>query len=186
MFKLEVIITSTRPQRVGLPIGQWFYDHAVKHGKFEVGFTDLKEINLPVFNEPKHPRLQEYEYQQTKDWSARVDQADAFVFVIPEYNHAMPPAMLNALDYLQKEWNYKAAGFVSYGGVSAGTRSWVMARQVLTSFKVMPIPEAVNIPFVGQLMKEGVFQATNAHTDPANVMLDELHKWTGALKPLRG
>src|SRR5262245_52724626 len=123
MLKLDVIIASTRPERAGLPIANWFIEHAQKHGRFEVVRADLKEINLPLLDEPKHPRLQQYEREHTRRWSATVKAADAFVIVTPEYNFSSPPALVNALDYLYTEWNYKPAGFVSYGGASGGMRS---------------------------------------------------------------
>ena len=84
-------------------------------------------------DEPKHPRLREYEHQHTKDWSARVEAADAFVFVHPEYNYGITAPLKNALDYLSQEWNYKPLGLVSYGGVSAGTRAAQMIKQVATT-----------------------------------------------------
>ena len=103
-------------------------------------------MNLPLLDEPEHPRLQHYRHDYTKAWSATVQRADAYVFVTPEYNHGAPPVLINALDRVFVEWNYKPAGFVSYGGVSAGTRSVVMTKTVLTGLKMVPILEAVNIP----------------------------------------
>jgi NAD(P)H-dependent FMN reductase len=97
----------------------------------------------------------------------------------------MPPALLNALDHLYHEWSYKACGFVSYGGVSAGTRSVQTARLMATGFKMMPMVEAVNIPFVTQLMENGIFKNNETHDKAATVVLDELLRWTDALKPLR-
>jgi NAD(P)H-dependent FMN reductase len=91
--------------------------------KFSIDLVDLKEVNLPLLDEPEHPRLQHYRHDYTKAWSATVQRADAYVFVTPEYNHGAPPVLINALDCVFVEWNYKPAGFVSYGGVSAGTRS---------------------------------------------------------------
>ena len=103
MPKLAVVIASTRPGRVGWPVGQWFLDRARAHGKFEVELIDLKELNLPHLDEPKHPRLQQYEHAHTKAWSKTVSQTDTFVFVTPEYNYGMPPALLNALKVVGKD-----------------------------------------------------------------------------------
>lgn len=185
MAKLLVIICSTREGRAGEPIAKWFVELAKAHGKFEVEVADLKAVNLPLFDEPKHPRFKQYTHEHTKRWSATVESADAFVFVTPEYNYGMPPALVNAVDYLFQEWQYKAAGFVSYGGVSAGTRSVQHAKQLLTSLKLVTIPEAVSIPFFANHLKEGKFDAPEQQK-PAHAMLDELAKWTGALKTLRG
>src|SRR5258706_3486437 len=174
MSKLSVIIGSTRPGRVGLPIGQWFFERARLHGKFEVELVDLKQQNLPLLDEPKHPRFGEYEREHTKAWSKVVKASDAFVFVSPEYNFSAPPALLNAIDFLFHEWAYKAAGFVSYGGMSGGIRAVQMLKQPLISMKVVGIPESVAIPFFTQLMDNGAFKGSEALEKSAVTMLDEL------------
>jgi NAD(P)H-dependent FMN reductase len=187
MPKLHVVIVSTRPGRVGLPVGNWFVERAKEHGKFDVTLVDLKEVNLPLFDEPKHPRLKQHEHAHTKAWSAIVDAADAFVFVMPEYNFSVPAPFINAVDYLFAEWAYKPAAFVSYGGMSGGVRSVQMAKQLLTSLKVVPIPEAVAIAFVQNHMNEKKeFTGTEQHASSAKAMLDELLRWSTALKTLRG
>jgi NAD(P)H-dependent FMN reductase len=183
--RLHVVIASTRPGRVGLPIGTWFHAFAQRHAKFEVRLVDLAEVNLPFIDEPKHPRFAQYEHAHTKAWSADVAAADAFVFVTPEYNYGAPPALLNAFDYLFHEWTYKPAGFVSYGGAAGGTRSVQMTKQVVTALKMMPMLEAVIVPFYAQHLEEGVFKATEVHEKAATIMLDELLRWTEALRPLR-
>jgi NAD(P)H-dependent FMN reductase len=186
VFKLAIVVTSTREQRAGLAVTKWFVERVAQHGKFEGTVVDLKEINLPLLDEPIHPMKQQYQHAHTRAWSQIVAAADAFVFVMPEYNYGMPPAMLNALDYLFYEWNYKAAGFVSYGGLSGGTRSVQMSKQVITSLRMMPIPEAVNFPFFTKLMDpNGVFHPTDPSNDAATKLLDELLRWTAALKTLR-
>ena len=107
------------------------------------------------------------------------------MFVTPEYNYTIPPALVNALDHLYHEWSYKACGFVSYGGVSGGTRSVQTAKLMVTGFKMVPIVEAVNIPFYAQLMENGVFKGSETADKAVPVMLDELLRWTDALKALR-
>ena len=117
-LKLHIVVCSTRPGRVGLSVAKWFEGVTVQHAKFACELVDLAEFNLPVYNEPNHPRFQKYQHDHTKKWSACVSAADAFVFVTPEYNYGPPPSLLNALDYVYVEWNYKPASFVSYGGMS--------------------------------------------------------------------
>jgi NAD(P)H-dependent FMN reductase len=185
MPKLSVVIGSTRPGRIGLPVGQWFAELAKGHGKFQVTLVDLKELSLPLLDEPKHPRLAEYVHEHTKAWSEIVKAADAFVFVTPEYNYSVAPALLNAIDYLFHEWAYKAAGFVSYGGISGGMRSVQALKQPLSTLKVVGIPEAVTITFFAQLMENGVFKGSEALEKAGATMLDELLRWTDALALLR-
>jgi NAD(P)H-dependent FMN reductase len=186
MPNLQVIIASTRPGRVGLPVGEWFYARAVAHGGFAVDLVDLAALNLPFMDEPAHPRLRRYTNPHTRDWSARVDAADAFVFVMPEYNHGFTAPLKNAIDYLHHEWAYKPAGFVSYGGVAAGTRAVQMLKPVLTVLKMTPLTEAVSIPFVTQFIdQDGRLQANELMEQATTAMLDELQRVESALRPLR-
>jgi NAD(P)H-dependent FMN reductase len=183
---LRIIIGSTRPGRVGPSVATWIAERAREHGGFDIQVTDLAELNLPLYDEPNHPRLRQYVHQHTKDWSALVDASDAFIFVIPEYNFGFNAATKNAIDYLSHEWQHKPAGIVSYGGVSAGTRATQMLKQVITALKIMPVPEAVNIPFVGQLLDEDKRFKSNELIDAsATAMLDEVLAWSGALATLR-
>jgi NAD(P)H-dependent FMN reductase len=185
MPELNVIVASTRPGRVGYPVAQWFTELATAHGGFDVELVDLAAFDLPLLDEPDHPRLGQYVHQHTLDWSASVAAADAFVFVTPEYNHGMPASLKNAIDYLHNEWQYKPVGFVSYGGVSAGTRAVAMTKQVVTPLKMTAVTEAVSIPFVTQFLEKGAIQANETMEGAAKSMLDELLRYTEALAPLR-
>ena len=183
---LQVIIGSTRPGRVGPAVADWIIERARARADFEVVVTDLAELNLPMFDEPNHPRLHQYVHQHTKDWSAVVDRSDAFIFVIPEYNYSLNAATKNAIDYLNREWWNKPLGIVSYGGVAAGTRAALMLKQVLSAFQVVPVTDSVNIPFVREKLDEdGRLKPNEIMEQAAAVMLDELARWTEALRPLR-
>jgi NAD(P)H-dependent FMN reductase len=183
---LRIIIGSTRPGRVGPAVAEWITRRAEEHGGFDVQVTDLAELDLPLLDEPNHPRLRQYTHEHTKAWSALVEGSDAFVFVTPEYNYGFNAALKNAVDYLYNEWQHKPAGIVSYGGIAAGTRATQMLKQVLTALKIMPVPEAVNIPFVREFLDEdGRFKPTEAMDASATAMLDELLRWTESMRPLR-
>jgi NAD(P)H-dependent FMN reductase len=186
MPKLHVILASTRPGRAGEPIADWFVERAVAHGAFEVELVDLAEVDLPFMDEPNHPRLRRYTHEHTKAWAARVDSADAFVFVTPEYNYGLTAPLKNAIDYLHFEWQHKPVGFVSYGGVAAGTRAVQMLKQVVTTLKMLPLFEAVNIPFHTQLIdEEGALEANEVMVKAAAAMLDELVLTEAMLAPRR-
>ena len=185
-LRLLIIIASTRPGRVGLPVGQWFSERAREHGGFEVSVADLAELALPFMDEPNHPRLRRYEHQHTKDWSARVEAADAFVFVTPEYNHSYNAALKNAIDFLHNEWAYKPVGFASYGGIAAGTRALQALKPVVAALRMTPVVEAGNIPFVGQFVDEDeVFRPNDVLDQAADAMLVELSRVEAALRSLR-
>ena len=183
---LQIVIASTRPGRVGLPVAQWFDGVARAQGAFDVELVDLAEVALPLLDEPGHPIARQYLFDHTRAWSETVDRADAFVFVIPEYNHSYNAAVKNALDYLHAEWNYKPVGFVSYGGVAAGTRAMTALKPVVAALRMFPVVEAVNIPFVAQFIDdEGRFAPNDVLALGAAGMLAELDRMTEALRPLR-
>lgn len=185
-LRLHTIICSTRPTRVGPIVADWFHELAEREESFEAHLVDLKKLDLPVFDEPKHPRLGEYEHQHTRRWSESVAAADAFVFVTPEYNFGPTPALVNALTFLFREWNYKPAGFVSYGGVSGGLRGVQAVKPLMTTLKMMPIPEAVTIPMVQTMIGEDrVFRPTEMMEKGAGAMLKELGRFARAMKELR-
>lgn len=183
--ELHVVIASTRPGRIGPKVAEWFAGYARQHDHFKVRLVDLADFNLPMYNEPNHPVMQQYEHDHTKAWAASVKSADAFVFVTPEYNFNPPPALVNALNYVYREWNYKPAGFVSYGGVSGGLRAVQSAKQLVTTLKMMPMVESVAMPMVTQLFDEqGEFHSNELIEHSAGQMLDEMLKWSNALMPL--
>lgn len=186
MPKLTVIIGSTRPGRAGLPIAEWFVTRAEAHRVFDVQVADLAEVDLPLLDEPNHPRLRRYIHQHTRDWSEIVDASDAFVIVTPEYNYGYPAPLKNALDYLHEEWQYKPVGFVSYGGVAAGTRAVQQLKQVVTTLKMLPVFDAVNVPFHTQFIDDGgQLQANEIMEQAADAMLNELVRTEVALRSLR-
>ncbi|WEX07880.1 NADPH-dependent FMN reductase [Chelativorans sp. AA-79] len=185
-LKLNVVIGSTRPGRVGPAIAQWFKDFAAAHGKFQVELVDLADFHLPLLDEASHPRLQQYEHEHTRRWSRSAASADAFVFVTPEYDYFPPASLVNAVQALNLEWAYKAAGVLSYGGISGGLRSSQELRQLLANVNVHALPQVVPVPIFPQFINdEGEFRPNEQMTDGAKGMLDELHKWATALKTLR-
>lgn len=181
---LQVIVASTRPGRKGPAFAQWFSAVARQHGGFEVVDIDLAEIGLPFLDEPNHPRLGQYLHQHTLDWSASVSSADAFVFVTPEYNYGYNAVLKNAIDYLHTEWADKAVGFLGYGGIGAGTRAIQQLKQVVTTLRMVPVFESVNIAFAAQALGEDARVLPDAGRDlAATTMLDELLRVTHKLRP---
>ena len=186
MYNLKIIIASTRPGRKGPLFASWMLEISRKHPDFNVELLDLAEINLPFFDEPNHPGIQQYHHEHTKSWSRQVASADAFIFVTPEYNYGFPATLKNAIDYLSVEWAYKPVGFVSYGGVAAGTRAVQMLKQIVTTLKMVPVVESVNIPyFFKHINQEGNFIAEETMNKTAEDMLAEILKWTESLVIMR-
>ncbi|MEQ6896803.1 NAD(P)H-dependent oxidoreductase [Microbacterium sp. KR10-403] len=187
MTRLMIIVGSVREGRIGLPIAQWVQKEADADSRFDVDFADLKEIALPLMDEPNHPRLRQYTKDYTKAWSERVDAADAFIFVQPEYNYSYAPSLKNALDYLHQEWRRKPVGTVSYGGISGGTRGVVALRPVQQALGLVPTSSNVELAWAAQqLDDDGVFQPRESNERMLHAQFDELVALADALRPLRG
>jgi NAD(P)H-dependent FMN reductase len=180
-----IIVGSVRPGRVGLPIAEWVRVEAEKTGRFEIDLADLKELNLPFMDEPNHPILRQYTQQHTLDWSARVDAAEAFIFVTPEYNYSFSPALKNALDYLNKEWWRKPLGYVSYGGVSGGTRGVADLMTVTAALGLVRVGANVELSFGGKQVVDGVFQPGEKESAIILRELEEVDNLAGFLTPAR-
>lgn len=185
-YKLKVISSTVRPGRKGPLIANWIVEQVKLDPTFDVELLDLGEINLPMMNEAAHPRLQKYEHQHTKDWSKKIEEADAFIFVTAEYDYNYPAPLRNALEYLANEWAYKAAGIVSYGGISAGTRAANSLKADLSTFKMVPVAEGVNLPLFTQYIKEdGTFVAPEQSNKAAAVMIKEIKRWIIGLRLIK-
>ncbi|MFV0435544.1 MAG: NADPH-dependent FMN reductase [Leucobacter sp.] len=186
MPRLMIVVGSVREGRIAQPIAEWVRSAAEADGRFEVDFADLKEIALPLMDEPNHPRLRKYTKPYTIAWSERVDAADAFLFLFPEYNYSYSPAMKNALDYLAAEWDRKPVGLVNWGGVSGGTRSAAAMRPVISALGMVATRGSVEINFPqNQVDESGRFTPTEHQSTVLHSQLDELLRLDEALRPLR-
>lgn len=184
-MKLNIIIASTRPGRVGPVIAEWFAGQVRDDLGFEVELVDLAEVGLPFLDEAGHPSEVRYLHDHTRRWSASVAGADAFVLVMPEYNVGFTAPLKNALDFLYLEWHHKAVGFVSYGMTSAGLRAVEMLKPVLVSLKMVPVHDAVSVPLRQRLDATGVLRPDRVMEEAAQDLLEELRLLTEVLAPLR-
>lgn len=187
MYKLKIISSTVRPGRKGPAIAHWIAERAKHHGSYEVEVLDLGEIGLPLMNEAQHPTMKQYELEHTRQWSAKIEEADAFIFVTAEYDYSYPASLRNALEYLVHEWAYKAAGIVSYSaGPYAGVRAVNNLKTDLLNLKVVSLLEAVNVPTLNQFIGEdGVFTANVQLLKASNTMLDQLARWTKGMQVIK-
>lgn len=185
MLNVMIIHASTREGRQGITVSDWVKASAQMREEFTVDFVDLKELNLPFMDEPKHPKLHQYTQEHTIAWSNRVERADAFIFVTSEYNYGMPAPLKNALDYLSSEWRYKPVGFVGYGGIAGGTRSIQQLKQVTSALRMFPF-DGVFLPFFAtQFDEKGIFQPTDRNQRALQALFDELLHLGEGMKILR-
>jgi len=186
MTSLKIITSTTREKSQGIKVARWITDVAKADADLNVELLDLREVGLPMMDEPEHPRLGKYIHESTKEWSKKIAEADAFIIVLGEYNYGYPAPIKNAIDHLFNEWRYKPVAFVSYGGISAGLRSTQMLKQVVTTLNMMPVADQVNIPFFAKLINEdGQFVPDQSIERSAHAMLKELKRWSDAMKPMR-
>ncbi len=184
MIKLAIIIGSTRPGRKAEAVARWVYDHAKTRSDAESEIVDLLDFRLPLLDEPIPPSMGKYTKEHTKAWAAKVDTFDAFVFVTPEYNHATSAALKNAIDFLYREWNNKAAGFVGYGG-AGGTRAVEHLRLVMGELQVATVRAQVALSLFHDFEDFTTFRPGPHHQASLKAMLDQVVAWGGALRSLR-
>jgi NAD(P)H-dependent FMN reductase len=184
MLRIAVIIGSTRPGRVGESVAKWLYEQTKKRTEAEFELIDIKEFNLPLLDEPVPPAKGQYSKEHTKTWAAKIDSFDGYVFVTPEYNHGICGALKNAIDFLYREWNNKAAGFVGYGS-AGGVRAVEHLRLVMAEVQVATVRNQVALSLLTDFENYTNFKPAVHHEKSVNQMLDQLIAWSGALKTLR-
>jgi NAD(P)H-dependent FMN reductase len=184
MIKVAIVIGSTRPGRKAEDVARWVHGIASKRSDAEYELVDIQEFNLPLLDEPMPPARMQYTQPHTKAWSAKVASFDAYVFVTPEYNHGPSGALKNAIDFLYREWNNKAAGFVGYGG-AGGTRAVEQLRLVMGELLVADVRAQVALSLSTDFENYTTFKPAPSHERSVNIMLDQVVAWGGALKTLR-
>jgi NAD(P)H-dependent FMN reductase len=186
MLKIAIILGSTRPGRNGEAVAQWVYNIAKKRGRTDAEFeyVDIQDFNLPLLDEPIPPSQGQYTKDHTKAWSAKIDSFDAFIFVTPEYNHGIPGALKNAIDFLYREWNNKSAGFVSYGS-AGGVRSVEHLRLVMAELQVADVRAQVTLSLFTDFENFTTFKPAGFQEQAINTLLDQVIAWGSALKDLR-
>ena len=183
-IRIAIIIGSTRPNRLGESVGKWVHEIASSRTDAQYELIDLKQIDLPLLDEPIPPSQGKYSHDHTKAWAAKIDSFDGFVFVTPEYNHGTCAALKNAIDYLYKEWNNKAAGFVGYGS-AGGTRAVESLRLVMGELQVADVRAQVMLSLFTDFENFKTFKPAAMHEQSLHTMLGQLVTWAGALKAVR-
>jgi NAD(P)H-dependent FMN reductase len=179
-----IIIGSTRPGRNGEAVGKWIHEIAKWRKDVDFELVDVRDFNLPLLDEPIPPSMGKYSKEHTKAWSVKIESFDAYIFVTAEYNHGIPGALKNAIDFLYKEWNNKVAGFVSYGS-AGGVRAVEQLRLVMAELKVATVRAQVSLSLFADFENFSNFKPAPFQEKSANAMLDEVVAWSGALKILR-
>jgi NAD(P)H-dependent FMN reductase len=191
-MKLHIVIGSTRPDRAADPVHRWVEARARVHGAFDVEVIDLRDWPLPMFTETIHtvgdPADPTYSDPIVKAWNAKVREADAHLFITPEYNHSIPGVLKNAIDnvFLSFGLRNKPATAVGYsGGVVGGARAVEHLAQILVEAECVPLRNAVLVGEVGSAF-DGAGEPTRPISDiTLQICLDDLAWWAEALAAAR-
>lgn len=181
---IQVIISSTRENRFGSTVGEWFRSVAEARDDLEVELIDLRDYPMPFFDEPTSPAGGHYA-EEAKPWAEKISRGDGYVIVSAEYNHGPTAVLKNALDHIYKEWNNKPIAFVSYGGGAGGARAVQQLRLTSIELQMAPIRNAVVIPMARGAFNDDGRPNNDALNDRANALLDQLVWWARALKAAR-
>lgn len=184
MVRIAIVIGSTRPNRIGPGVARWVLEKARQRTDAEFELLDIADFQLPLLDEPMPPSMGNYQNDHTKRWAEAIAGFDGFVFVTPEYNHGTSAALKNALDYLYKEWNNKAAGFVGYGSLM-GARAVESLRISLAELQVATVRAQVGLSLRTDFENYRDFKPDPHHEKALATMLDQLVAWSRALRPVR-
>jgi NAD(P)H-dependent FMN reductase len=185
MLEIAIVTGSTRPGRNNEAVANWVYSVAKEREDAEFELVDIASYNLPLLDEPMPPVFSQYSHKHTKAWSDKIASFDAYVFVTPEYNHSTSGALKNAIDYLYREWNNKAAAFVSYGGHAGGARAVEHLRLIMAEVMVATVRAQVLLSLYADFENFRTFKPGTQREKELHAMLDQVVAWGGALKTLR-
>lgn len=184
MTKIGIILGSTRPGRNGEAVAKWVYDVAAKRTDAEFELVDLLDYNLPHLDEAIPPSMGQYSQPHTIEWAKKIDSFDGFIFVTPEYNHSTSGALKNAIDFLFKEWNNKAAGFVGYGSVG-GARAVEHLRLIAGELMLADVRAQVLLSLATDFENYSTFLPSERQEQALNLVLDQTVTWSKALETVR-
>lgn len=190
-LSIGIIAGSTRPGRRSRLVAEWVAARAQQHldGRASIVVLDLVDFALPLLDEPVPAIAGAYQNEHTRRWAAAVAPVDGFVFVTPEYNHSIPAALKNAVDYLFAEWNDKAAGIVTYG-VNGGDRAAEHLRPILSEVHMATVRSQPTLSLVTDFdLSDGDdtdrLTPADRQISVLTRMFDELADWSSALREVR-
>ena len=178
-IKVAVIMGSVRPGRLCDTVTSWLVS-ALEHSRdFSLQVIDPAELPLPGWAD-----LQES--LGVVELRRRLDQADAFIIVTPEYNHSFPAALKSVIDSAYQEWQAKPVGFVSYGAVSGGLRAVEQLRLVFAELHAVTLRDSVSFASAWHLFDDNgeLVNPEQAQKSLARMMA-RMHWWASTLRTAR-
>ena len=184
MINVAIVVGSTRPGRKAEVVAKWVLEHAANRPDATYELVDIQHFNLPLLDEEVPPSMGQYSQPHTKAWAAKVAAYDAFIFVTPEYNHSTSGALKNALDFVYREWNNKAAGFVSYGS-AGGARAVEHLRLVMAELQIADVRAQVMLSLATDFEKYTTFTPGPQHAKTLDTLFTQVESWGKALQSVR-
>jgi NAD(P)H-dependent FMN reductase len=190
MLNVKVIVGSTRPGRFSEKVLPWLTENLSQHKDMQIEVLDLRDYNLPLFDlafSPSFMQGSDYGNEAINTWSQKIKEADAYIVITPEYNHAPSAVVKNAFDLVSKEWNNKPISFIAYGSVG-GARAVEQLRMVAIELHMASVRTSVHIPMHWLMLDEaGNVKpgSLDASTQQLSDMLGQLQWWGDALKSAR-
>ncbi|MFJ4845616.1 MULTISPECIES: NADPH-dependent FMN reductase [unclassified Streptomyces] len=184
MTRIGIILGSTRPGRNGEAVARWVHELAAQRTDAEFELVDLVDYNLPLLDEAYPPAMGQYSQPHTHAWAQKIASFDGFVVVTPEYNHSVPGALKNAIDFLHAEWVDKAIGFVSYGS-TGGTRAVEHLRLIAAELQMADVRSQVALSLFTDFENFSTFKPADGQRDTLATTFDQVVRWADALAPLR-
>lgn len=177
-LRLAVVIGSNREGRLGETVAHWFLKTIARIDGLDIDTIDLADLDL-------HTSIREVTPEPIRAVAHRVDAADAFVFITPEYNHSYPASIKAFIDHHVEQWCGKAVGFVSYGGIAGGLRSVEALRLVFASLNAMTVRNTVSFANAWDQFVDGVPTDSERSTAAVESLVDQLKWWGNALRSAR-
>lgn len=149
---IRLIVTSTRDSRVGRDIADVITPLIAEGAGRDIDIVDLKEIDLPLLNEPQMPGLGNYQLETTQACAKLITESEAVVFLTPEYNGFFTATAKNAIDTIFAEWENKPAAVVGYG-FGGASRAVPALQKLMGIVKMNVVDESVQMP-LGDAMSD--------------------------------
>lgn len=176
-LRIAVITASTRSERLGRTLTDWAVARAAATGA-DVDLLDLAECDLPA------DELLQPGGGFRSPIADRVELADGFLVVTPEYNHSYPASLKRMIDWHYGEWMFKAATVLSYG-VQGGLLATEHLRGVFAELHVVTTRRVVGLRAPWNEVDAGAYVPPRGVNKALDEALHELAWWAQTLRTAR-
>jgi NAD(P)H-dependent FMN reductase len=154
--KVLVFYGSYRHNRAGIRMARYVVSEIAKHD-FVPELIDAQAVGLPMLDRMYKEHVPGTAPEAMASLAAKIRAADAFVFVVGEYNWGVQPGLKNLTDHFLEEWFWRPAAVVSYSAQrTGGARSNVAWHGILSEMGMVVISSTINIgPIVEALDADG-------------------------------